>query len=108
MGFIVKVFQTADYVTLYDVYVSIQSVCITRFGPWTGKFFLQANYNRQDKLNGVPGLYMSTYQQYSEYSILDTSDILGEAYAAAKPLFGEGNTEDVLEDRNTEQLVLNA
>ena len=98
MGFIVKVFQTADYVTLYNVYVSISSINIIRFGPWMGRFFLQANYSREDKLNGAPGLFIPTYQQTSEFVIEDTSDIFGEAYTAAKALFGEGNTEDVLED----------
>ena len=105
MGFLVKVFQTADYITLYNVYISIQSISITRFGPWVGRFFLQANYSREDKLNGAPGLFIPTYEQTAEFSIQDTSDIFGEAYAAAKLLFGDGNVEDVLEDMNTAQTI---
>ena len=105
MGFIVKVFQSSDYITLYNVYVSIQSISIVRTGPWTGRFFLQANYSREDKLNGAPTLFINYYQQTSEYMITNLNDIVGEAYAAAKPLFGEGNTEDVIEDM-PEQITL--
>lgn len=98
MGFTVKVFQSSDYITLYNVYMSIQSITIVRTGPWTARFFLQANYSREDKLNGAPGLYVSTYQQTAEFFIQNTSNIFEEAYTSAKTLFGEGNTEDVLEN----------
>lgn len=107
MGFIVKVFQTSDYITLYNVYVSMQSISIVRTGPWTGRFFLQANYSREDKLNGAPTLFINFYQQTSEYLITDLNNIVGEAYDAAKPLFGEGNTEDLF-DAIPEEILLTA
>lgn len=99
MGFLVASFQGLDYVTVTDMYVSIQSFSINRINnKWVCRFFLQAHRSREDKMNGFPGFFLSYWVQTAEIDIVDLTKITQEIYGKAKTLFGEELCTDVFED----------
>jgi hypothetical protein len=99
MGFLVSEFQGLDYVQYKNMYVSIQSFTINRVNnQWICRFFLQAHKNREEKLNGLPGFFLSYWVQTAEIEITDVTTIITQIYTKAKTLFGEENCTDVLED----------
>lgn len=103
MGFLVATFQGLDYVTYTNMYVSIQSFTINRVNNmWVCRFFLQAHRTREDKLNGLPGFFLSYWVQTAEIEISDLTKIIEEIYAKAKTLYGEENCTDVIEDSTGE------
>jgi hypothetical protein len=99
MGFLVSEFQGLDYVQYKNLYVTIQSFSINRVANvWMCRFFLQAHKTREEKRNGVPGFFLSYYNQTAEIEIKDLTAIITEIYAKAKELFGVDICTDVLND----------
>lgn len=107
MGFLVSTFQGLDYMIYTDLYISIQSFSINRINnKWVCRFFLQAHRNREEKINGFPGIFLSYWVQSAEIDIVDLATIILEIYTKAKTLYGEENCTDVLEDTLKDDVMI--
>jgi hypothetical protein len=107
MGFLVSEFNGLDYMIYKDLYVSIQSFSITRVNSqWMCTFFLQAHRSREEKKNGVPGIFLSYWVQTKEIEITDLALIIEQIYAEAKKLYGEEKCTDVYENKVVPESVL--